>query len=375
MMQMPPGHFAADIAGITSEIGLSGDLGSTAPLTFYTAHDTPRAPHNSDGLCGSRYCNGYDAKAYGVQNGLYNNKDKSARGGFSCYRDTDCQFYVKDSSGQLLGEVVGKCVRRSYTLSMCECEYPYFGNNCEFKNCPKASAGHQQGAESDPGEPSSLGPRNIFEAGDSGGGASERHASAPFVGAVLGVGRDIAAGGRTIRDNKDRGTNAMEGFECGGERGNCDYGTGACVCKPGFHGRACQFRTAANGCSTTGVTTRNCRSPNSLRHHGNSVDALLQPEEVKHNLGCGDIRNGACAGVVDAARYAAAPLVSLTQSVWGPVNTKHNAAGHAGHNVGHSAFNPGNVDNIYAMEVQRDATTPHPIYTNDTNSYPSSSYT
>ena len=54
----------------------------------------------------------------------------------SCYRDTDCQFYNRDSSGLLTGEVVGSCEERSESLSMCKCLPAYFGKNCEFSKSP-----------------------------------------------------------------------------------------------------------------------------------------------------------------------------------------------------------------------------------------------
>ena len=59
------------------------------------------------------------------------NSHPSRRTG-SCYRDEDCQFYNKDSSGQLTGEIVGTCERVSSTLSTCKCFDAYFGVNCEY---------------------------------------------------------------------------------------------------------------------------------------------------------------------------------------------------------------------------------------------------
>merc|ERR1711937_130306 len=56
----------------------------------------------------------------------------------SCYRDTDCQYYHKDSSGLVTGQVVGTCEKRSESLSMCKCLPAYTGKNCEFKRCPVA---------------------------------------------------------------------------------------------------------------------------------------------------------------------------------------------------------------------------------------------
>ena len=53
-----------------------------------------------------------------------------------CYRDSDCQFFQKDSSGLISGEIVGTCVKRSESLSMCKCIEGYTGKNCEFKLCP-----------------------------------------------------------------------------------------------------------------------------------------------------------------------------------------------------------------------------------------------
>jgi len=372
---MPPGHMAMDISLVSRNTGIHGTLDSTSPLTYYTGHDTHRSVHNTDGKCGTRYCNGYVPEAYGVSEGQFNNKNKSHRRSYSCYRDTDCQFYTRDSSGLLSGEVVGTCVRRSDTLSMCECELPYFGDNCEYKFCPVTRAGriHYR----------SLPGHNMDEAGDSGGGSSESQISAPLVGGVLGVGRRSPGGGQTNLDT-NRGSNSEEGFECGGRRGDCQYETGKCLCHNGFHGAACEFRVISNGCSTTGATTRDCRAADAARHHSTSVGSLLQPLRTKHNGACADITNGACSGLADQDRYKLSnipPELSLTQSTWGPVNQMHNRAGHAGVTPGHSGRNEGALDNFFMQDdtngtsATRDLTVPHETYTADPNGYPTNSYT
>ena len=80
-----------------------------------------------------------------------------------CYRDEDCQFYYKDSSGLLNGEIVGACLRISSTLSECRCTYPFFGRNCQLKHCPNAtiSNGLECGGLNGHGVTAGLGKKGI----------------------------------------------------------------------------------------------------------------------------------------------------------------------------------------------------------------------
>lgn len=78
-------------------------------------------------------------------------------------------------------------------------------------------------------------------AAESGGGDAALQISERHTGTMKGVGV------RALRTN--RAGNAMEGFECGGRRGSCDYGKGECRCKDGFHGKACEYRGACRNCS------------------------------------------------------------------------------------------------------------------------------
>lgn len=241
----------------------------TSAKTCPQNYDVPRSPYSSDGLCGTRDCNGYSSlESTGDFNQNLNRRTRS------CYRDSDCQFYYVDSAGLLNGEIVGYCTRVSDTLSTCDCTPPYFGNNCELKGCPRAMSGQKRSHHIMPGEPTSPGNTHEDHAGDSGGGDAENQISAPYAGAVLDVGR------RTLIAN--RGGDAEHGFECGGERGSCNYARGLCVCKDGFYGRACEYRTSANRCSTNGAVDIECRASAAARHHHFSEDS---PDAEANGLG------------------------------------------------------------------------------------------
>lgn len=264
--------------GLQSVAVLGGDgrgtNGATGPKTCTTSVSTPRSPQNTDGGCGSRYCNGHDPSAYGVGLGTYNEASGSSctdhssctnhgqRRTAQCYRDEDCQFYNKDSSGRISGEMVGTCERVSDTLSLCKCLEPYFGTNCEYKRCPEGKhtgfmCNGVQGEGVD-----YYGPYKLLQRTTSGGttlaAGSEMSTSGgvyPFTKQYMGsewnvydeilqvdnhVQSYLSTSGYTVSYSQlHRGPHKVGGI--------CDFEVGKCRCHPTYFGAACDQRTCPMG--------------------------------------------------------------------------------------------------------------------------------
>jgi len=265
---------AAQDTGLTSGDG-RGTGGSTGPQTCKQSVSVARDKHSQNGLCGSRYCNGYNPEAYsGVAAGKFNeasgttctnhptcNSHPSRRTG-SCYRDEDCQFYNKDSSGQLTGEIVGTCERVSSTLSTCKCFDAYFGVNCEYKKCPEAKntafmCNGVQGEGMDYYGPMKHFLRSTDDGVTLASGAEMATSGAqyPYTEQYLGsewntydqvlevdnhIQSYLSTSGYTVTyDQLHRGPHKVGGI--------CDFEVGKCKCHPTYYGAACDQRTCPMG--------------------------------------------------------------------------------------------------------------------------------
>jgi len=164
----------------------------------------------------------------------------------SCYRDTDCQFYSKDSSGLVTGQVVGSCIPRSDSLSMCKCLPAYFGKNCEFKRCPIALGTTEFMCNGVQGEGEDYyGPVKGLYMGSEWNTYDE----------VLQVDNHIqsyhSTTGRTVTYNQlYRGPHKVGGI--------CDFTTGKCKCHPTYYGPACDLRTCPMGYGHNVLTKAAC---------------------------------------------------------------------------------------------------------------------
>lgn len=168
----------------------------------------------------------------------------------SCYRDTDCQYYHKDSSGLVTGQVVGTCEKRSESLSMCKCLPAYTGKNCEYKRCPVAletefMCNGVQGEGED-----YYGPVKGLYMGSEWNTYDEVRTVDNHIQSYL------STTGRTVSYKQlHRGPHKVGGI--------CDFTTGKCKCHPTYYGAACDLRTCPMGfghnqlvkttCSTQGT--------------------------------------------------------------------------------------------------------------------------
>jgi len=253
-------------------------LGTASRKTcFSQGIEAQQSPHQTDGLCGSEHCNGYDPLIplgqFNEASGQTAYEEPSSPSGAHvsvdtdctdqkscsthvqrkpgrCYRDSDCQFYQKDSQGLISGEIVGKCVRRSDTDSMCECAPAYFGANCEFKRCPRAKdTGFMcNGVQGEGGTSYVNNKKRESYVGDGQYGEDYygplKMGSYPgsYMGSewntydeILTVDFDISVDSKKMQ----RGTTYVGG--------TCDFETGRCNCHPTWYGPSCERRRCPFG--------------------------------------------------------------------------------------------------------------------------------
>lgn len=150
-----------------------------------------------------------------------------------CYRDTDCQFFQKDSQGLVTGEVAGVCEVRSESLSICKCIDSYTGKNCEYKKCPESlvtgfMCNGNQGQGDDYYAPNGL--TTAYSTSE-----WEKYDQVPAV-EFFPTHEAMAVGGM------------------------CDFTTGRCQCHPGYLGPACDIRECPSGQGHNQLFTTKCSS-------------------------------------------------------------------------------------------------------------------
>ena len=186
----------------------------------------------------------------------------------SCYTDKDCMFYSKDNSGLITGEVVGTCVPRSESLSMCKCLPAYTGKNCEFSKSPR----HNTNCYPNPctemarcSERCPVAATTGFMCNGVQGEGKDYYAPfkhADYMGSewntydeVLDVDNHIQSFHSTTGydvnyDQLHRGPHKVGGI--------CDFNTGKCSCHPTYFGATCEMRTCPLGVGHGQLTASTC---------------------------------------------------------------------------------------------------------------------
>merc|ERR1719506_2560857 len=178
----------------------------------------------------------------------------------SCYTDQDCMFHNKDSSGLVTGEVVGTCVVRSESLSMCKCLPAYTGKNCEFKRCPVAqNTGFMCNGVQGEGKDYYAPVKGAQQGTSDGSGymGSEWNT----YDQVLLVDNHIQSYLSTsgwVSNNPAQSTYNLLHRGPHKVGGLCDFNTGKCKCHPTYFGAACDIRTCPLGFGHNQLTKSTC---------------------------------------------------------------------------------------------------------------------
>jgi len=270
-----------------SGLGSGASAAYTSPQTYTTLVDVPRSPHQTNGECSERYCNGILNDRYKIEDAVgvakdgeewaFQNRTNSLGDtAGTCYRDSDCAFYYTDSSGQISSEIVGTCDHATDTHRECTCTYPFHGRNCQLKHCPNSTHNQLECGGPDRGTCDPWSGLCTCKAQNT--SSVERAAGRTHVTQHFGKACELRTcpnkcsnQGQCVaeRDTQELICRCNPGFyseDCSHRRcplsyrgyvcdnhGTCNVYTGSCQCETGYYGRDCHYETKEGWYSYEGI--------------------------------------------------------------------------------------------------------------------------